>query len=394
MTLLANYQLETLTEAEDLSLNIERQIGNTPLLSFRRLTRHLPGTIKVLAKAEWQNPGGSVKDRAAHHIISAAEADGRLVPGKIIMDSTSGNTGIAYAMIAAAKDYRVKLFLPENVSSERISILRAYDVDLVFTDPLEGSDGAINAVREQAQREPHRYFYADQYNNPANWQAHYQGTGVEIWRQTAGQVTHFVAGLGTSGTLMGTGRRLKDYQPAVKVVSVEPDSPFHGLEGLKHMGTAMQPGIYDSRFADAQIGGAHGRRPRHGAAYGARRGLSGRHQRGRKHAEALAEREQPGTVVTIFPDNAYKYLSEAFWRGSRSLLAAFNLREQPGTRVVTPSLSRQSPTNTRLSDGFLKSGGSLTGVTNRGAALCASALHAKSNLVSEQHRREIRHSLP
>ena len=321
MTLLANYQLETLTEAEDLSLNIERQIGNTPLLSFRRLTRHLPGNIKVFAKAEWQNPGGSVKDRAAHHIIRAAEADGRLVPGKIIMDSTSGNTGIAYAMIAAAKDYRVKLFLPENVSSERISILRAYDVDLVFTDPLEGSDGAINAVRELAQRDPRRYFYADQYNNPANWQAHYQGTGVEIWHQTAGQVTHFVAGLGTSGTLMGTGRRLKDYQPAVKVVSVEPDSPFHGLEGLKHMGTAIQPGIYDSRLADAQLAvrteDAHAMALRMAREEGYLVGISAAASMvgALRMAEALAEREQPGTVVTIFPDNAYKYLSEAFWRG-------------------------------------------------------------------------------
>ena len=209
MTLLADYSLDTIDETEETVLDIERQIGNTPLLNFRRVTSHLPANVRILAKAEWQNPGGSVKDRAAYEIIRSAEADGRLVPGKTILDSTSGNTGIAYAMIAAAKGYRVKLVLPENVSRERISILRAYDVDLVFTDPLEGSDGAIRAVRELAMREPQRYFYADQYNNPANWQAHYQGTGVEIWRQTAGQVTHFVAGLGTSGTLMGTGRRLK-----------------------------------------------------------------------------------------------------------------------------------------------------------------------------------------
>ena len=209
MTLLADYTLDTIDETEETVLDIERQIGNTPLLSFRRVTRHLPAKVRILAKAEWQNPGGSVKDRAAYEIIRSAEADGRLVPGKTILDSTSGNTGIAYAMIAAAKDYRVKLVLPENVSRERISILRAYDVDLVFTDPLEGSDGAIRAVRELAMREPQRYFYADQYNNPANWQAHYQGTGVEIWRQTAGQVTHFVAGLGTSGTLMGAGTTLE-----------------------------------------------------------------------------------------------------------------------------------------------------------------------------------------
>ena len=317
MTLLANYQIDSLSE----TLDIEGQIGETPLLSFRRLTRHLPPNLRIFAKAEWQNPGGSVKDRAAYQIIRSAEADGRLVPGKIIMDSTSGNTGIAYAMIAAAKDYRVKLFLPENVSPERISILRAYDVDLVFTDPLEGSDGAIKAVRELALREPHRYFYADQYNNPANWQAHYQGTGAEIWQQTAGQITHFAAGLGTSGTLMGTGRRLKDYDPHVKVVSVEPDSPFHGLEGLKHMDSAIQPGIYDNRFADAQLAvrteDAHAMALRLAREEGYLVGISSAAAMvgALRVAERLAEREEAGTVVTLFPDNAYKYLSEAFWQG-------------------------------------------------------------------------------
>ena len=321
MTLLANYEMETLSETEDLSLDIERQIGNTPLLSFRRLTRHLPGDVKILAKAEWQNPGGSVKDRAAYQIIRSAEADGQLVPGKIIMDSTSGNTGIAYAMIAAAKGFGVKLFLPENVSSERISILRAYDVDLVFTDPLEGSDGAIRAVRDLAARQPKRYFYADQYNNPANWQAHYHGTGPEIWRQTAGLVTHFVAGLGTSGTLMGTGRRLKDYNPALEIVSIEPDSPFHGLEGLKHMDSAIQPGIFEPRFADQKLSvrteDAHAMALRLAREEGYLVGISAAAAMvgALRVAESLAEREQPGTVVTLFPDNAYKYLSEAFWRG-------------------------------------------------------------------------------
>ena len=320
MTLLANYEIETVSETEDLSLDIERQIGNTPLLSFRRLTRHLPGDVKILAKAEWQNPGGSVKDRAAYQIIRSAEADGQLVPGKIIMDSTSGNTGIAYAMIAAAKGYGVKLFLPENVSSERISILRAYDVDLVFTDPLEGSDGAIRAVRDLAARQSERYFYADQYNNPANWQAHYHGTGPEIWRQTAGQATHFVAGLGTSGTLMGTGRRLKDYNPAIEIVSIEPDSPFHGLEGLKHMDSAIQPGIFEPRFADYKLAvrteDAHAMALRLAREEGYLVGISAAAAMvgALRVAESLAEREQPGTVVTLFPDNAYKYLSEAFWR--------------------------------------------------------------------------------
>ena len=206
MTIAANYEIETLNETDDYSQNIERQIGNTPLLSFRRVTQHLPADVRVLAKAEWQNPGGSVKDRAAYQIIRSAETDGSLRPGRTILDSTSGNTGIAYAMIGAAKGYRVKLFLPENVSPERVSILRAYDVDLVFTDPLEGSDGALQAVQDLAAREADRYFYADQYNNPANWQAHYQGTGVEIWRQTAGQVTHFVAGAGHERHLDGRGK--------------------------------------------------------------------------------------------------------------------------------------------------------------------------------------------
>ncbi len=319
MTLAAN--VESLTEVDDSARNIERQIGNTPLLSFRRITQELPAEVRVLAKAEWQNPGGSVKDRAAYGIIRSAEADGRLRPGKTILDSTSGNTGIAYAMIAAAKDYRVKLMLPENVSPERVSILRAYDVDLVFTDPLEGSDGALKAVSALAAREPERYFYADQYNNPANWQAHYDGTGVEIWRQTRGAVTHFVAGLGTSGTLMGAGRRLKQYDAAVEIVSVEPDSPFHGLEGLKHMATAIQPGIYDGDLADRRLSvrteEAHAMALRLAREEGYLVGISAAAAMvgAMRVAEDLAEREQSGTVVTLFPDNAYKYLNEAFWRG-------------------------------------------------------------------------------
>ena len=314
MTALAEAEYKALT-----STDIEGQIGNTALLGFRRITRQLPDHIRLFAKAEWQNPGGSVKDRAAVHIIRTAEGDGRLAPGKTIMDSTSGNTGIAYAMIAAAKGYRVKLFLPANVSPERIAILRAYDVDLAFTDPLEGSDGALKAARELAAKEPQSYFYADQYNNPANWQAHYHSTGIEIWEQTEGQVTHFVAGLGTSGTLMGAGRRLKRYNPAVEIVSIEPDSPFHGLEGLKHMKTAIQPGIYDPDFVDRKLG------VRTEAAYAMARRLA--REEGYlvgisaaaamvgclNIAEELARQGQPATIVTLFPDNAYKYLSEAFW---------------------------------------------------------------------------------
>ncbi len=319
MTLIADVQLDN-QQSTSLAQDIERQVGNTALLSFRRVTRHLPATVRVFAKAEWQNPGGSVKDRAALRIIQQAERAGRLSPGRTILDSTSGNTGIAYAMIGAAKDYRVKLFLPENVSPERVAILRAYDVQLAYTDPLEGSDGAIQAVREWAARGSGSYFYADQYNNPANWQAHYSGTGAEIWRQTAGQVSHFVAGLGTSGTLMGAGRRLKALNPAVQVVSVEPDSPFHGLEGLKHMGTALQPGIYDARLADLQLAvrteAAHSMALRLAREEGYLVGISAAAAMvgALRVAEALADRGEPGTIVTIFPDNAYKYLSEAFWR--------------------------------------------------------------------------------
>ena len=303
------------------STDIERQIGNTALLGFRRVTRHLPPNIRIFAKAEWQNPGGSVKDRAAARIIRAAEADGRLAPGKTIMDSTSGNTGIAYAMIAAAKGYGVKLFLPSNVSPERIAILRAYGVDLAFTDPLEGSDGALKAARELAAKDPQNYFYADQYSNPANWQAHYDGTGLEIWQQTGGQVTHFVAGLGTSGTLMGSGRRLRQCNPAVKIVSVEPDSPFHGLEGLKHMNSAIQPGIYDPDFADVKLGirteDAYAMARRLAREEGYLVGISAAAAMVGclEIAEELAQQGQAAVIATLFPDNAYKYLREAFWSG-------------------------------------------------------------------------------
>ena len=299
--------------------SLEAQIGNTPLIGFRRVTAHLPPHVQIFAKAEWHNPGGSVKDRAALNIIREAEASGQLTPNKIILDSTSGNTGIAYAMLGAAKGYRVKLFLPENASPERMKILRAYGVDLVFTDPLEGSDGAIEAVRALAAREPARYFYANQYNNPANWRAHYKTTGVEIWQQTQGLVTHFVAGLGTSGTLMGTGRRLRDYNPAVQIIALQPDLAFHGLEGLKHMPTAIKPGIYDETFADRQLSisteAAYNMARRLAREEGYLVGISAAAAMAGalQIAEALAEQGQSGLIVTLFPDNAYKYLSESFW---------------------------------------------------------------------------------
>jgi S-sulfo-L-cysteine synthase (O-acetyl-L-serine-dependent) len=299
--------------------NIEQQVGNTPLLRFRRITAHLPETVKIYAKAEWTNPGGSVKDRAAFNIVREAELAGTLTPNRIIMDSTSGNTGIAYAMIGAAKGYRVKLFVPENASPERVSILRAYGAELALTDPLEGSDGAILAAREQIAREPNKYFYADQYNNPANWRAHYNATAPEIWQQTDGQITHFVAGLGTTGTLVGTGRRLREYNPAVKIISLQPDSPFHGLEGLKHIPSAIKPGIYDETVVDENIGisteETQEMARRLAREEGYLVGISAAAAMvGALHvANALAERDEPGVVVTLFPDNAYKYLSESFW---------------------------------------------------------------------------------
>jgi len=299
---------------------LESQIGNTPLIGFRRITSHLPRSIQVYAKAEWTNPGGSVKDRAALNIITTAERDGRLKPGKTLVDSTSGNTGIAYAMIGAARGYRVKLFLPENASPERIAILRAYGADLVLTPAEEGSDGAILAVRELVAADPDRYFYADQYSNPANWQAHYHTTGVEIWNQTHGRVTHFVAGLGTSGTLMGTGRRLRAYNRHIRIVSAQPDSPFHGLEGWKHMASAIRPAIYDETLADedyainTEESYAMVKRLARDEGYLVGISAAGAMVAALRVAEALAEREEPGTIVTLFPDNAYKYLSENFWR--------------------------------------------------------------------------------
>ncbi|MCC6756020.1 MAG: pyridoxal-phosphate dependent enzyme, partial [Solirubrobacterales bacterium] len=229
---------------QPLEYDILSRIGNTPMVRLNRIAAHLPESVEVYAKAEWFNPGGSVKDRAALGMVCAAEKAGQLSPGRTILDATSGNTGIAYAMIAASRGYRVLLCLPANAGRERKTILRAYGAELVLTDPAEGSDGAIRKAREIFAREPHRYFYADQYNNPANVWAHYRGTGPEIFFQTAGRITHFVAGLGTSGTFVGTSRRLKDYNPKVRVISVQPDSGFHGLEGLKHMATAIVPGIY------------------------------------------------------------------------------------------------------------------------------------------------------
>lgn len=298
---------------------IEDLIGNTPLIGFERITAHLPPEVEIYAKAEWTNPGGSVKDRPALNIIREAERAGHL-PGKTILDSTSGNTGIAYGMIGAAKGYKVKLCLPGNVSPERLAILRAYGVELVLTDPLEGSDGAIRAVREMYAAEPDRYFYADQYNNPANWQAHYLTTGVEVWEQTHGHVTHFIAGLGTSGTLIGTGRRLREYNPAVQIVSLQPDSAFHGLEGLKHMETAIKPGIFDPGLADVNMGvgteESYEMARRLAREEGLLVGISAATAMvgALRIGESVAANGESAVIVTLFPDNAYKYLSGNPWR--------------------------------------------------------------------------------
>src|SRR5579864_9030511 len=237
---------------ETLGHSLIERIGNTPLLRLDALTRDLPG-IALLGKAEWYNPGGSVKDRAAAKIVAEGRRTGQLRAGKILLDATSGNTGIAYAMIGAADGFPVTLCMPENVSVERKRILFAYGANIVYTDPGDGSDGAITAARELYAREPEKYFYANQYSNPANWQAHYHGTAEEIWQQTAGRVTHFVAMLGTSGTFMGTARRLKELNSNVRCISLQPDSPFHGIEGAKHMASAIVPKIYDPKFADEDI---------------------------------------------------------------------------------------------------------------------------------------------
>lgn len=287
-------------------------IGNTPLV---RLTRVGAPGAEIYAKVEGRNPGGSVKDRPALNMILEGERSGALRPGKILLDATSGNTGIAYAMIGAAKGYLVRLCVPGNATVERKRILRAYGAELVITDPLDSSDGAIREARRLYRDDPETYFYPDQYNNDANWRAHYQTTAVEIWEQTQGRVTHFVAGLGTSGTFIGTARRLKELNPAIKAISFQPDSAFHGLDGLKHMATAIVPGIYDPSVADENLGiateEAHTLVRRLANNEGMLVGVSS----GAALACCLkvAETAPQGVVVTIFPDGGANYLSERFW---------------------------------------------------------------------------------
>src|SRR4051794_10385178 len=290
-------------------------IGNTPLVRLAKVTADLPTGVTVVAKAEWRNPGGSVKDRPALSMIRDGIARGLLTPDKTILEATSGNTGIALAMIGAALGYRVELCLPANASPERKRILRAYGAEVVLTSAQEGSDGAIREARRRYAATPERYFYSDQYSNDANWRAHYEGTGPEIWAQTGGQVTHFVAGLGTSGTFMGTGRRLREYNPDIRLIAMQPDSPYHGLEGLKHMGSAIVPPIYDAGFPDEQITvateDAYAMVKRLAREEGLLVGISS--AANVVASIEVAKRLTSGTIVTIFCDGADKYLSERFW---------------------------------------------------------------------------------
>ncbi len=308
---------ERVSDSRALGQRTLERVGNTPLLRLERVARDLPN-IQLLGKAEWMNPGGSVKDRAASNIVAEARPAGRLGPGRILLDSTSGNTGIAYAMIGAAQGFPVTLCMPENVSPERKHILRAYGANIIYTDPADGSDGAIRKARELYAAEPEKYFYADQYSNDANWRAHYLGTANEIWQQTEGRITHFVAMLGTSGTFVGTARRLKELNPQIRCISLQPDSAFHGIEGAKHMATAIVPKIYDASLADEDIGisteDAHAMVRQLAREEGLLVGISeGAAVAGCLQVARSLGKNQQAVFVTILPDSGDKYLSERFW---------------------------------------------------------------------------------
>jgi cysteine synthase B len=288
-------------------------IGNTPMIRLSGFEAGLRN-VELYAKAEWRNPGGSVKDRPAARMMADGERSGALTRDKILLDATSGNTGIAYAMLGAARGYRVRLCVPENVTPERKRILKAFGAEIVFTDPMDGSDGAILRARKMFAEQPDLYFYPDQYNNPGNWRAHYDTTAPEILDQTGGRITHFVAGLGTSGTFVGAGRRLREFNASIALISVQPDSPLHGLEGLKHMATAIVPGIYDAGLADEDIGVSTEEAfdlTRQLAQQGLFVGISS----GANLAGALrvARRAADAVIVVVFCDGGEKYLSERFW---------------------------------------------------------------------------------
>jgi cysteine synthase B len=287
------------------------------LLLLERVARDLPGT-EILGKAEWCNPGGSVKDRAASNIVAEGRKSGNFGPDKILLDSTSGNTGIAYAMIGAAEGFPVTLCMPENVSVERKRILHAYGANIIYTDPADGSDGAIRTARELYARHPEKYFYANQYGNDANWRAHYHGTANEIWQQTEGRITHFVSMMGTSGTFVGTTRRLKELNPKIRCISLQPDSPFHGIEGAKHMASAIVPKIYDPTLADEDIGisteDAYAMAIRLAREEGLLVGISAAAAvLGCIQVARQLKSNERAVFVTILCDSGDKYLSERFW---------------------------------------------------------------------------------
>jgi cysteine synthase B len=292
-------------------------VGNTPLVEIRRVRDGVSPRVRILGKVEGFNPGGSVKDRAALKMIEDGLARGLLVPGKTILDSTSGNTGIALAMVGAALGYPVELVMPSNVSKERKQVVAAFGAKAIYSDPLEGSDGAIRLCRKILAENPERYFKPDQYNNPANWRAHFETTGPEIWRQTDGTVTHFVAAIGTSGTIMGTGRFLKSQNPAIQVVAAEPEDAFHGLEGLKHMASSIVPGIYQESELDLKLGISTEEAYDMVYRLGREEGLLLGQSCGAAHVAALqvARGLREGTVVVIYPDFGDRYLSTKMWLG-------------------------------------------------------------------------------
>jgi cysteine synthase B len=307
---------ELVANEDSRASDLESQIGRTPLLRLRRIGRELPPGVEVLLKAEHLNPGGSVKDRAALSIILDGERSGRLCPGKVILDATSGNTGIAYAMLGAARGYGVTLCLPANASEERKRILDLYGAELIETDPLQGSDGAQLIASQMAERDEGKFFYADQYNNDANWRAHYENTGPEIWEQSERRITHFVAGLGTCGTFTGVGRKLKELNPAIQLIAMEPNSPIHGLEGLKHLPTSRMPGIFDPTLADHMVEIATEEAQAMTRRLAREEGLFVGVSAGANVVAALAlARELPpqSTVVTILCDGGERYMSERFW---------------------------------------------------------------------------------
>ena len=300
---------------------LEAAIGNTPLIRLRNVTRDLPETVEIYAKGEHLNPGGSVKDRAALAIILAGENSGELTPDKTILDATSGNTGIAYAMIGAARGYRVTLALPKNASAARKQILKLYGAEIIETDPLNGTDGAQIVARELAKKFPDKYFYADQYNNEANWKAHFATTAPEIWRQTNGRITHFVAGLGTTGTFVGTTRGLKEFSPKLFAISVQPDLPLHGLEGMKHMGSAQIPGIYDPNLADKEVEIATEDAQAMTRRLAREEGLFVGVSSGANVLAAIRLAEDlkvEAMIVTVLCDGGGKYMGENFWNGKNA----------------------------------------------------------------------------